>query len=104
MPDQVPEDVKDERLQRLQALLRAQQEAFNRACVGQVLPVLFEKPGRQPRPARSAAAPYLQAVHVDGAGGVDRRASSTCASTRAGRTAWPATVVQDRCVAARIPA
>ena len=69
--DQVPEPVKAERLAELQALLQQQQRAFNAACVGRVLPVLFEKPGRHdgqlvgrspylqasmPRPARSGSA------------------------------------------------
>ena len=43
MAQQVPEDVKAERLARLQALLRRQQEAFNAAMVGRILPVLFER-------------------------------------------------------------
>ena len=41
MENQVPEAVKDERLQRLQALLNAQQIAFNRGMIGRVLPVLL---------------------------------------------------------------
>ena len=45
MPGQVAEEVKDERLRRLQELLEAQQAAFNTAQVGRTLPVLFEKPG-----------------------------------------------------------
>ncbi len=44
--DQVPEAVKAARLAELQARLLAQQTAFNRACVGRTVPVLFEKPGR----------------------------------------------------------
>jgi len=44
--DQVPEPIKTERLTVLQALLLQQQGAFNAACIGRVLPVLFEKPGR----------------------------------------------------------
>ncbi len=50
MPGQVAEEVKDERLARLKALLEAQQAAFNAAQVGRILPVLFEKPGRHPGP------------------------------------------------------
>ena len=46
MADQVPDDVKSERLQRLQSLLRDQQTTFNASCVGVTMPVLFEKPGR----------------------------------------------------------
>ena len=42
---EVPEDVKSERLQRLQALLGRHQAAFQQAMVGRTLPVLLEKPG-----------------------------------------------------------
>ena len=52
-----PEAVKDERLERLQALLRRQQAAFNRATVGRTLPVLFEQPGRHA--ASLSAAPPI---------------------------------------------
>ena len=44
---QVPEPVKEERLQRLQLEIAGQQLAFNRAKLGASLPVLFEKPGRR---------------------------------------------------------
>jgi len=64
MLKQVPEDEKSERLARLQALLESQQIAFNAACEGRVLPVLFEKPGRNPGQLNGRS-PYLQAVHVD---------------------------------------
>ncbi|MBM9400870.1 tRNA (N6-isopentenyl adenosine(37)-C2)-methylthiotransferase MiaB [Gluconacetobacter azotocaptans] len=62
---QVPEPVKDARLQALQALLRTQQDAFNDATVGRTLPVLFTGRGRKPGQI-SGRSPYLQAVHVDG--------------------------------------
>lgn len=65
--DQVEETVKDERLQRLQALLRGQQRDFNQACVGKDLEVLLEKPGRQPGQLIGRS-PYLQAVHLPGEG------------------------------------
>jgi tRNA-2-methylthio-N6-dimethylallyladenosine synthase len=39
LPDQVPEAVKAARLERLQALVRDQQAAFNQAAVGSTLPV-----------------------------------------------------------------
>ena len=64
--DQVPEPVKSERLAALQQLLQRQQRDFNRACVGQVLPVLFEKPGRHPGQLVGRS-PYLQSVHIDAA-------------------------------------
>jgi tRNA-2-methylthio-N6-dimethylallyladenosine synthase len=63
MPGQVPEPVKDERLARLQALLNDQQGAFNAACVGRALPVLFERPGRRPGQVVGRS-PYLQPVHI----------------------------------------
>jgi tRNA-2-methylthio-N6-dimethylallyladenosine synthase len=64
--DQVAEPVKAERLARLQEVLRKQQRAFNEACVGRVLPVLFEKPGRHPGQLVGRS-PYLQSVHADAA-------------------------------------
>jgi tRNA-2-methylthio-N6-dimethylallyladenosine synthase len=63
MPGQVAEAEKDERLQRLQALLAEQQAHFNTACVGRTLPVLFEKPGRHAGQLVGRS-PYLQAVHA----------------------------------------
>lgn len=65
LPGQVAEEVKDERLARLNALIDEQQRAFNAAQVGKVLPVLFEKPGRHPGQL-SGRSPYLQAVHAEG--------------------------------------
>src|SRR5262249_33596903 len=46
MPGQVPDEVKAERLGRLQSLLDEQQRAFNASMVGRTAPVLFERPGR----------------------------------------------------------
>ena len=62
--DQVPEPRKAERLAELQALLQRQQRAFNQSCVGQVMLVLFEKPGRHPGQLVGRS-PYLQAVHAE---------------------------------------
>jgi tRNA-2-methylthio-N6-dimethylallyladenosine synthase len=64
MDDQVPEQVKSERLEALQALLRRQQDAFNLGCVGRVVPVLFDRPGRHPGQSLGRS-PFLQSVHVD---------------------------------------
>ena len=64
-PDQVPDEVVAERLARIQALIHAQQTAFNRSCVGRSLPVLLEKPGREPSQLMGRS-PYLQPVHVNG--------------------------------------
>ncbi|MXU64447.1 tRNA (N6-isopentenyl adenosine(37)-C2)-methylthiotransferase MiaB [Oceanomicrobium pacificus] len=58
----VDEDVKSERLQRLQAQLTADQVAFQQSMVGKTLPVLVEKPGREPG-QMVGRSPYLQAVH-----------------------------------------
>jgi tRNA-2-methylthio-N6-dimethylallyladenosine synthase len=66
---QIAEDVKDARLQTLQALLFSQQTAFNASCAGRTMPVLFEKPGRKPGQAIGRS-PYLQPVHVEGAAGL----------------------------------
>ncbi len=64
-PRQVPEAVRDERLQSLQTLLRAQQAGFNAACAGRTLPVLFTGAGRHPGQV-SGRSPYLQPVHLEG--------------------------------------
>ncbi|HIC81443.1 MAG TPA: MiaB/RimO family radical SAM methylthiotransferase, partial [Kiloniellaceae bacterium] len=61
--DQVPEEVKTERLAALQQLLGAQATAFNRACVGKTLPVLLERPGRKAGQLVGRS-PYMQSVHV----------------------------------------
>jgi tRNA-2-methylthio-N6-dimethylallyladenosine synthase len=60
---QIAEAEKDERLQRLQALLAEQQAAFNGACVGRTLDVLFDRPGRHAGQLVGRS-PYLQAVHA----------------------------------------
>jgi tRNA-2-methylthio-N6-dimethylallyladenosine synthase len=63
LPDQVPEPVKAARLAELQALIAAQQRAFNEGCLGRTLPVLFEKPGRHAGQLVGRS-PYLQPVHA----------------------------------------
>ena len=64
MPGQVSEEIKAERLQRLQVLLEEQRQAFNRAMTGRTLPVLFERKGRHAGQLIGRT-PYLQAVHAD---------------------------------------
>jgi tRNA-2-methylthio-N6-dimethylallyladenosine synthase len=64
-PGQVAEAEKDARLQALQALLRDQQAAFNRACAGLTLPVLITGAGRRPGQI-AGRSPYLQPVHLNG--------------------------------------
>ena len=63
--DQVPQAIKDARLQELQALLVDQQVAFNHGSLGRTLDVLFTGPGRRPG-QMSGRTPYLQPVHVVG--------------------------------------
>jgi tRNA-2-methylthio-N6-dimethylallyladenosine synthase len=65
MEGQVSEEVKIERLARLQRLVDDQRRAFNAATVGRTLPVLFEKAGRHAGQI-GGKTPYLQAVHLDG--------------------------------------
>jgi tRNA-2-methylthio-N6-dimethylallyladenosine synthase len=60
---QISESVKSERLAVLQALLKEQQSEFNRASIGHVLPVLFEKPGRHAGQLVGRT-PYQQSVHA----------------------------------------
>jgi tRNA-2-methylthio-N6-dimethylallyladenosine synthase len=60
---QVGEDIKNDRLQRLQALLGDQQRAVQQSMVGREVKVLFEKPGRQPGQLIGKSQ-YLHAVHV----------------------------------------
>jgi len=62
---QVAEPVKDARLQELQALLRAQQAAFNASCVGLTVPVLVTGTGRHPGQV-AGRSPWLQPVHAPG--------------------------------------
>ncbi|MFD1159810.1 tRNA (N6-isopentenyl adenosine(37)-C2)-methylthiotransferase MiaB [Roseovarius aestuarii] len=60
---QVDEEVKSDRLQRLQALITRQQRAAQEAMVGRSVNVLFEKPGRLPG-QMVGKSDYLHAVHV----------------------------------------
>ncbi|WP_114953872.1 tRNA (N6-isopentenyl adenosine(37)-C2)-methylthiotransferase MiaB [Sphingosinicella terrae] len=64
MPDQVPAEVMDDRLQRLQGLLREQQLAFNRATVGARTEILVERTGRKPGQLIGKS-PWLQSVHLE---------------------------------------
>ena len=65
--DQISDDVKNERLQRLQSLITAQTAAFNASCVGKSFDVLMEKPGRMAGQLIGRS-PYLQSVHLDAGG------------------------------------
>jgi len=64
MDGQLPDAVKSERLQRLQALLDQQQSSFATGLVGRTVPVLFERSGRKPGQLVGRS-PYLQPVHAE---------------------------------------
>jgi tRNA-2-methylthio-N6-dimethylallyladenosine synthase len=61
---QVAEEVKAERLERLQALLLKQQADFAKSCIGKTIDLLLEKPGRMPGQVIGRS-PWLQSVNVD---------------------------------------
>ena len=63
--DQIAEEVKTERLYRLQELVTKQTTDFHASCVGRTLPVLIERTGRMPGQV-GGRSPYLQAVHLEG--------------------------------------
>ncbi len=60
---QVDEVVKSERLVILQDALKEQQLAFNKSCIGRVMPVLLDRPGRNAG-QMVGRSPYMQPVHV----------------------------------------
>jgi tRNA-2-methylthio-N6-dimethylallyladenosine synthase len=64
MDGQVPEPIKDERLQRLQALLAEQGRAFNASKVGQTTRILIDRVGRKPG-QMIGKSPWLQSVFVE---------------------------------------
>ena len=63
MADQIPMHVMDERLQRLQAQIVADQTAFNNKTVGRTSDVLLERPGKFAGQLIGKS-PWLQSVHV----------------------------------------
>jgi len=63
MDAQIPENIKSERLRRLQDLIETQQHEFNLASVGKEMEVLFEKPGRHEGQIVGRT-PYLQPVPI----------------------------------------
>ncbi len=65
METQIADEVKSERLARLQALTGDRMRSFNDACTGRLLPVLFERTGRHAGQLVGRS-PYLQGVHVSG--------------------------------------
>jgi len=65
MDGQIPRDVMDERLQRLQAALNRDQLAFNAASVGKRCEVLVERRGKKPGQWLGKS-PWLQSVFFEG--------------------------------------
>jgi len=63
LDQQVPEQIKSERLKLLQELINHQQHAFNQQTVGKVLPVLFEKKGHRAKQLMGRS-PYMQSVYA----------------------------------------
>jgi len=63
MDDQVPQEDKAERLQRLQAVITRHHRAFNAGFAGRDMDILLEKRGRLPGQLVGRS-PYLQAVQV----------------------------------------
>ena len=63
MKNQIPEDVKTERLMRLQTLLLEQQKEAYESVVGKVLPVLLTEKGKKDGQLIGYT-PYLQSTHV----------------------------------------
>ena len=61
---QVAEEVKDERLARIQKLLSEQQKNFNSSCLGQTLQVLVEKKGKH-EGQYVGRSQYMQSVTVE---------------------------------------
>ncbi len=93
MTDQVPEEVKSPRLQRLQALLSDQQARFMASLAGRSIDVLLEKPGRDPGQLVGRS-PWLQPVVCDETVGnigdivrvrVDRASANSLIATGADR-------------------
>jgi len=64
MEDQIPREIMDDRLQRLQARINENQLAFNRSKVGIDTQILIERVGRH-QGQMIGKTPWLQSVHVD---------------------------------------
>lgn len=63
MAGQLAEEVKQERLAALQALLQTQSRRFNEACIGRSFEVVLDRPGRHPGQLIGRS-PYMQSVFV----------------------------------------
>ena len=69
MAEQVAAEVMDERLQRLQAAINRDQEAFNKASVGRRCEILLERKGKLPGQLIGKS-PWLQSVHLVSGGAI----------------------------------
>jgi tRNA-2-methylthio-N6-dimethylallyladenosine synthase len=64
MEEQIPRDIMDDRLQRLQARITEHSLAFNRSKVGTDTEVLIERRGKR-QGQMIGRSPWLQSVHVE---------------------------------------
>lgn len=64
LAEQVPREVMDERLYRLQARIEHHRQAFNTAMIGREVEILLERAGRYPGQL-AGKSPYLQAVQIE---------------------------------------
>ena len=64
MDEQIAPAIMDERLQRLQSLINAQQHAFNQASIGKRCEILIERNGKRPG-QKIGKSPWLQSVVVE---------------------------------------
>jgi len=64
MEDQIPREIMDDRLQRLQERINTYQLAFNRSKVGVDTEVLIERKGRH-EGQMIGRSPWLQSVHFE---------------------------------------
>jgi tRNA-2-methylthio-N6-dimethylallyladenosine synthase len=69
MDGPIPEPVQIERLARLQAIIDAEQDLFNRRAIGRSCDVLFEKTGKNAGQLVGRS-PYLQPVHITASEGL----------------------------------
>ena len=66
MPNQIEENIKDDRLVRLQSILDSQQINFNRSFINKKLDALIENPSNNNDKVFFGRSPYLQAVVLEG--------------------------------------
>jgi len=61
--NQVPENIKNERLKILQDAINKHQLEYNISCVGKIMPVLFDREGKH-QGQIIGKSPYMQSVHI----------------------------------------